>query len=85
MTQQSKYNYYADAEHAWLEVPRSEVEASGISVTPYSYYDPETDMVYLEEDVDMMNFMKATGITLASIRMLNDFSPRKLPLYEKAK
>lgn len=58
----ANYRFFHDSEHGWLEVPHSEVKASGINVTSHSYYDPQTDMAYLEEDVDMPNYMKATGL-----------------------
>ncbi len=57
----SKYRFFEDAGHGWLEVPRAEVAASGAGITPYSYYDSETDMVYLEEDGDMWSFLRAVG------------------------
>jgi hypothetical protein len=85
MTQQNKYRYFCDAGHGWLEVPRTEVEASGISVTPYSYYDPQTDMVYLEEDVDLIAFSKASGKTLSDIgQHVFSSKPRQLPSYERS-
>jgi hypothetical protein len=69
------------------EVPRSEVEASGISVSSYSYYDPTTDMVYLEEDCDATAFIRATGITDNDISEQwddgdNPWSPRNMDYYE---
>ena len=80
----TKYNFYSDDAHGWLEVPRAEVETSDITVTPYSYYNPKTDMVYLEEDVDMINFMDATGTTLSDMRMQSkSFSPRNLPAFNE--
>lgn len=54
------YRFFSDAGHGWLEVPREEVEASGAKVSAYSYYDPDTDMVYLEEDRDAWTFLDAT-------------------------
>jgi hypothetical protein len=60
-------------------VPKADVKASGITVTPYSYYDPKTDMVYLEEDVDLIAFLNATGKTLSDIgRHIYSSMPRKL-------
>jgi hypothetical protein len=86
---QGKYHFYEDGGHGWLEVPRTEVEASGAAITPCSYYDSQTDMVYLEEDVDMPNFMKATGITLDNISKqpisIGISGIRTLPLYVDAK
>lgn len=82
MIQQNKYRFFEDGGHAWLEVPRNEVEASGIIVTPYSYYDPQTDMAYLEEDVDLIAFFKASGRTLSDIgRHIHSSKPRQLLPY----
>jgi hypothetical protein len=79
MTQQSKYRYYYDDGHGWLEVPNADVKASAITVTPYSYYDPKSDMAYLEEDVDLIAFLQATGKTLSDIcTHIHSSMPRKL-------
>ena len=67
MAHQHKYRFFEDSGHGWLEVPRAEVEVSGATITPYSYYNPSTDMAYLEEDCDMWNFLRAAGKSSASI------------------
>ncbi len=80
MRQQSKYRFFDDGSHGWLEVPNVDVKASGITVTNYSYYNPKTDMVYLEEDEDMPNFLEAIGRDVASIGShINSSMPRELP------
>jgi hypothetical protein len=80
MRQQNKYRFYYDDGHGWLEVPNVDVKASGITVTPYSYYNPKTDMVYLEEDEDMPNFLEAIGKGVTSIGShVNSSMPRELP------
>ena len=85
----SCYRFITDPGHGWLEVPRSEVVASGANISPCSYYDPKTRMVYLEEDADAPAFLKATGRKWSSLTVSevdiseNDSStPRCLPAYE---
>lgn len=51
-----RFTWHADPGHAWLEVPRAEVEALGIMdrVSDYSYFSGDT--LYLEEDCDAPRF-----------------------------
>ena len=81
----SKYRFFADPGHGWLEVPRAEVVAAGVKVTPYSYYDPVTDMAYLEEDCEAPAFLAAVGKNWDSVgRTLYSSALRQLPAYDAA-
>jgi hypothetical protein len=54
-----RYTFHVDPGHGWLEVPRREVEALGLSqrISDCSYQ--EGERVYLEEDVDAYRFIEA--------------------------
>jgi hypothetical protein len=80
------YRFFEDAGHGWLEVPRREVVASGANISRYSYYDPKTDMVYLEEDCDAISFLEASGkgLNWPTTTMRNSM-PRRLPAYKQVK
>ena len=56
------YRFIEDPGHGWLEVPLAEVIKSGAEITPYSYFEPETSMVYLEEDLDCFTFLTKAGL-----------------------
>lgn len=62
-----QYRLFEDSGHAWLEVPRADVVASGADISAYSYYDEDTGMAYLEEDCDMPAFLRAIGCTLDDV------------------
>ena len=84
MTAQYKgrYRFFSDPGHGWLEVPRAEVVASGAQISRYSYYDPHTDMAYLEEDCDQPAFLKAAGFMgPVPIDRMDSDMPRQLPAY----
>jgi len=82
MSQQKTYRFFEDAGHGWLEVPRAELVASTAVISRYSYYDNSTDMVYLEEDCDMWDFLGAMGKDGAAIgTTVNSSMPRYLPAY----
>ncbi len=53
----STYVFHTDPGHAWLEVSRNELNASGVAskISRYSY--ERGDFVYLEEDCDMSLFL----------------------------
>ena len=55
------FEFYEDAGHGWLEVPKSLLKELGISdqISNYSYQ--KGGMVYLEEDADMSLFVSAYG------------------------
>jgi len=55
------YKFFHDPGHGWLEVPRKELRALGITsqISTYSYQNK--GMVYLEEDCDFAQFAKAKG------------------------
>ena len=57
----STFLFISDASHGWLQVLKSEVEALGLAekISSFSYYNPQTDFVYLEEDKDFPLFMDA--------------------------
>jgi hypothetical protein len=77
------FRFFIDPGHAWLEVPRAKVVASGAEISRYSYYDPKTDMAYLEEDCDALAFLKAAGFDWrsVSVKKVNSSMPRELPTY----
>lgn len=53
------YRFISDPGHAWLEVPRAELDALGIThkISEYSYQKGE--LAYLEEDCDFAVFHAA--------------------------
>lgn len=63
-----RYRFFADPGHGWLEVPHSEVVASGAKISACSYYDPVTDMAYLEEDGDLLSLLKASRWAIHDVR-----------------
>lgn len=77
------YRFFEDPGHGWLEVSRAEVVASGARISNYSYYDPATDMAYLEEDCDAAAFLKAAGLDWSTLPVQTIYSsmPRRLPAY----
>jgi hypothetical protein len=81
-----RYRFFEDPGHGWLEVPRAEVVASGARISRYSYYDPATDMAYLEEDCDALAFLNAAGLDRRSVPVDPVYSsmPRQLPAYDPA-
>lgn len=84
--QAARYRFFEDPGHGWLEVPRAEVVASGAKISTYSYYDPATDMAYLEEDCDALAFLKAIGLDSRYVPADTVYSsmPRQLPAYDAA-
>lgn len=59
------YNLYSDAGHAWLSVPYAEIKKLDLvdKITAFSYCHwnkkKGITMVYLEEDLDLITFIKA--------------------------
>lgn len=53
------YNFYCDPGHAWVKVPRTELDKLGIADKISSYSYQRGDHVYLEEDCDLYRFMEA--------------------------
>jgi len=54
-----KLRYIQDPAHGWLEVPRGLLQVLGIEHTITSYSYQKGDRVYLEEDLDMIKFVRA--------------------------
>jgi hypothetical protein len=56
-----KYTLTSDAGHGWLTVPRKRLNQLGIlgQVSRYSYQSGDGEVVYLEEDCDLMAFIHA--------------------------
>ena len=54
-----KLRYIQDPSHGWLEVPRGLLQVLGIEHTITSYSYQHNDKVYLEEDLDMIKFIRA--------------------------
>ena len=79
------YRFFDDDGHGWLEVPRAEVIASGAEISGYSYYDPVTDMAYLEEDCDLWSFVAASGMVPGKgWKRVYSSMARTLPAYDAA-
>ena len=57
MTTRRRERWISDAGHAWLEVPISDLVASGVSPSNYSFYDSDTHLAYLEEDCDAPRYL----------------------------
>lgn len=57
----NQYTYFESPGHGWVEVPYSELQELGINekITRYSYWKPDTQMAYLEEDCDMTTWFNA--------------------------
>lgn len=55
----SKYTFYEDPGHGWLEVPMADLIEAGVAdkISRCSYRDG--DKAYLEEDCDMATFLQA--------------------------
>jgi len=53
------YNFYSDAGHGWLKVPKGKLAQLNIAdkITPYSYM--KGNFAYLEEDGDLSTFIEA--------------------------
>lgn len=49
------YTFYCDPGHAWLRVPKTEIEPIKDKISPYSYMNGR--YVYLEEDRDASVFL----------------------------
>lgn len=56
-----RYQFFADREHAWLEVQLQELELLGVAdqVSEYSYLNKGAGVAYLEEDADAPLFISA--------------------------
>ena len=56
----SKYTFYEDPGHGWLEVPVEDLIEAGVAnkISSCSYRD-DNGMAYLEEDCDMAIFLEA--------------------------
>jgi len=52
--------FFSDPGHGWLEVSKRAVDAVDYHPSPYSYYNPKTNMYYLEEDLDASGWLKLT-------------------------
>lgn len=86
-----KYDFISDPGHGWLKVKRKEVEALGIHVSQFSYQRGE--FVYLEEDADLLRFVKAkealgellqyrvrtAGYKASRVRNYESFCPVNVP------
>ena len=59
----TKYRFFSDSGHGWLEVPRKELDSLGIGlrISGYSYQSENGRMVYLEEDCDLTTYLRAIG------------------------
>lgn len=57
-------DYIQDPSHGWIAAPLAQINALGVTPTPYSYRDGDT--VYLEEDCDAPAYLRA--LTRAGIQ-----------------
>ena len=84
-----RFVFHGDPGHAWLEVPLSLIKEYGLEkdISPYSYVNEKSRMVFLEEDSDMPKFLKAfqreTGLIpdLFDNYTKSDSRVRQLPRY----
>ena len=58
-----KYTFYSYPDHSWLKVPTKQIVDLGIAeeISEWSFYSPNGNHTYLEEDVDAGKFIKAMG------------------------
>ncbi len=56
-----KFIFYSDPGHGWLAVPMGALYELGIvdRISPYSYFDRDKGVAYLEEDLDASTFYNA--------------------------
>jgi hypothetical protein len=89
---QNKFPFYSDNGHGWFEVSMSQLESLGLrdKISTFSYYNPDEDMAYLEEDCDaghLHNALTERGIEFSAVRMtpVDNSLIRELPRYPYAK
>lgn len=79
------YRFFYDPGHAWLEVDVSEILKLNLAdkISEYSYINPTTGKVYLEEDIDAGIFINAKGLKREHVQEIEDIneSIRKLSRY----
>jgi hypothetical protein len=76
-----QFKFYSDPGHGWMAVKRKLIEELGLkfTITPYSYQKGHT--VYLEEDCDAGNFMKALREQKGmEIKTLEKFTDNRSPI-----
>lgn len=80
------YRFITDPGHGWLEVPRAELDALGIThkISNYSYQ--KGDMTYLEEDCDFAVFHAAKTAAGEPVEYREQYQEntfvRNLPRYQ---
>ena len=87
MTKTMTFNFYSDPGHGWLEVPFQMLQFLGIDgeITSYSYR--QGPSCYLEEDQDVMTFVKAVqnhdgpSVEFNDVSSNKDSFIRELPPY----
>jgi len=76
-----------DPGHGWLEVPtkvyREFCARMNWKATPYSYYCPERDKVYLEEDCDASFFLERFENFEIKVKHYENCFVRELPRIEE--
>ena len=73
-----KLNFYSDAGHGWLRVPRKNISFDILKqISGYSYQSRAGNMIYLEEDCDCNLFINDYGQDRLLITDINagDYSP----------
>jgi hypothetical protein len=85
-----RYKLFTDPGHGWFEVSMSELKELGIQnkISTFSYFDPETDHAYLEEDCDagvLYHALKDRGLKFETVAtpdcITDDSFIRSLPRY----
>ena len=57
--------------HGFLQVSKYDVIGNGFKPSSFSFYEPETGRMYLEEDCDAPAFLRLAGIDNSQIKEIN--------------
>ena len=57
--------------HGFLQVCKYDVIGNGFKPSSFSFYEPETGRMYLEEDCDAPAFLRLAGIDNSKIKEVN--------------
>lgn len=86
-----QFTYLTDPGHGWVRCPLSLALELGITprVSRYSYFQPETNDIWLEEDCDaglLIDALRAAGIeyTLRELHVNGDAAVRSFPSWTPA-
>jgi len=81
------WKWYGDGGHAWLSVPGEHLARVGAldSISTFSYVEPDTGRVYLEEDCDVYEFLQHLADFCGvggSLREIGDHFLRSVPFVD---